>query len=140
MEGAAEAEPRVPVATVKRDDQQLVEKLMAAITSTETRSTAIRDGKVVAAVTGSPGDKVLWAEVLDALRSREAGPLLDALEEGATEVAVEDVVSYQSDLAHDKWGTQLQRITAANDAEETRLREEAEAAEQERLAALEEEA
>ena len=140
VEGAAEAEPRVPVATVKRDDQQLVEKLMAAVTSTETRSTAIRDGKVVAAVTGSAGDQVLWAEVLAALRAREAGPLLDALEDGATEVAVEDVVSYQSDLAHDKWGTQLQRITAANDAEETRLREEAEAAEQERLAALEEEA
>ena len=45
----------------------------------------------VYATSGTAG---LWAEVLAALRGREAGALLDELEEGAEEVQVAAVVSY----------------------------------------------
>merc|ERR1719199_300116 len=119
IEGAEEAEPRVPTAVVKLDDQQLVEKLLASIQ-------------------GEQGNAELWTQTLAALRTREAGALLDEVAEGEEDVPVASVVSYCHAIATEKWGEELKRITDANDAETKRLQEEADEAEKERLAALEE--
>jgi len=108
-EEVEDAEPPAPAATVKLDDQQLMEKLVASIQ-------------------GKEGDPALWTEVLAGLRTREAGPLLDELEEGQAEVEVAAVVSYHFKLASDLWGAELKRITDDNNAEVQRLKEEAEAA------------
>ena len=118
-EEVEDAEPPAPAAVVKLDDQLLVEKLMRSIQ-------------------GKAGDAALWAEVLAALRAREAGPLLEELEEGAQDVEVAAVVSYHCQRATEKWGAELKRITDANDAETARLKEEAEAAAAEAAAAEEE--
>lgn len=118
-EEVEDAEPPAPAAVVKLDDQQLVEKLMRSIQ-------------------GKAGDAALWAEVLAALRAREAGPLLEELEEDAQDVEVAAVVSYHYQRATDKWGAELKRITDANDAETARLKEEADAAAAEAAAAEDE--
>jgi len=115
-----EPEAGQPAAIVKIEDQQLVEKLIASIQ-------------------GKMGDGVLWAEVLAAMRTREAGALLEELEEGAPETDVAAVVSYHVELASETWGAELKRITDANDAETARLKEEADVALAEAEAAAAEE-
>ena len=67
-EEVEDAEPPAPAATVKLDDQQLMEKLVASIQ-------------------GKEGDPALWTEVLAGLRTREAGPLLDELEQNGIDTS-----------------------------------------------------
>jgi hypothetical protein len=131
-EEVADAEPPAPAAIVKLDDQLLVEKLVASIEGKQVTHLGVVRTVI------KEGDVALWAEVLAGLRTREAGPLLDALEEGQEEVELVAVVSYHFKLASELWRAELKRITDANAAEVKRLKEEAEAAAAEAAAAAEE--
>ena len=81
----------------------------------------------------------LWIEVLAALRTREAGPLLEELEDGAQDSDVGAIVSYHFAKANTLWGAELTRITEANNAEIKRIQDEADAAAAEAAAAVAEE-
>jgi hypothetical protein len=132
-EEVADAEPPAPAAIVKLDDQLLVEKLVASIEGKQVTHLGVVRTVI------KEGDVALWAEVLAGLRTREAGPLLDALEEGQEEVELVAVVSYHFKLASELWRAELKRITDANATEVKRLKEEAEAAAAEAAAAAAEE-
>jgi hypothetical protein len=130
LEDVEGAEPPEPAQIVKLEDQKLVLKLGTYFTCFTGTRVQIMTPKALAvgAIQGKAGDAALWAEVLAGLRAREAGALLEPLEEGAQEMEVEAVVSYHFARANALWGAELKRITDANTAEISRLKAEAEQA------------
>jgi hypothetical protein len=56
---------------------------------------------------GEQGNAELWTQTLAALRTREAGALLDEVAEGEEDVPVASVVSYCHAIATEKWGEEV---------------------------------